>query len=67
MTFNEACLAIINSKKANGYAVAYAKAGVGMTGEHRRVQALYILNNLTHWRGENSKEVRATLKEYSKS
>ena len=30
-------------------------------------QLLYILNNLTYWRGEHSKESRRILKEYAES
>jgi hypothetical protein len=62
MTFDQCCEAISLSTSANGYAKAYARAGRGMTGEEARVQALYILNNITHWRDAGAKEVRAALK-----
>lgn len=65
MTFDEACTAILDDPKANGYAKAYAKAGLGMTGEARRVQAIYILNNLVYWRVPIAKKVRKVLKEAS--
>jgi hypothetical protein len=65
LTWDDACHAILADSKANGYAKAYAKAGLGMTGRERGVQALYILNNLTHWRAPIAKEVRKVLKEAS--
>jgi hypothetical protein len=52
--------------KALNYAVNYAKAGLSMTGETLRVQCLYVLNNMTHWRGAVAKEVRSTLKNFTK-
>lgn len=65
MSFDEACNQIVASCP-NEYARAYAGAGIGMTGEARRVQALYILSNITHWRGDRAKEVRTALKGYAK-
>jgi hypothetical protein len=46
------------------YAVDYCRTALGMRGEALRVQCLYILNNITHWRGDGSKLVRAMLKAY---
>jgi hypothetical protein len=72
MTFDEACRAVVRAAKGakpgHGlqYAAAYAQAGIGMTGEERRVQALYILSNLTTWRGEEAQQVKAVLREASK-
>lgn len=66
-SFHYTCRAILASEKANGYAKSYAKAGLGLyDNESIRVQCLYILNNIAHWRGENSKECRTTLKRLSK-
>lgn len=66
LTFHECCAAICASAKANLYAKAYAEAGLDlMAPAAQAVQALYILNNITHWRGEKSREVRAALKEFS--
>jgi hypothetical protein len=48
------------------YAAAYARIGIGMTGERRRIQALYILSNLRTWRGEEAQTVKAVLREASK-
>ena len=69
MTFEECCDHIIaagnDPKQVNqvNYAVNYAKAGKRMVLSHEiKVQALYILNNITNWRGPNAKEVRAALK-----
>lgn len=50
--------------KALNYAVAYAKAGLRMSGEELRVQVLYILGNITHWRGEQAKRIRQNLKAF---
>lgn len=37
-----------------------------MVGEEMRVQLLYVLSNLSYWRGERSKEIKDILKGYSK-
>jgi uncharacterized protein YjaZ len=61
---------ILNDKKAHptslNYAVGYCQVARAMEGEELKVQCLYILNNIQHWRGENSKEVRATLKAFTR-
>ena len=50
------------------YAAAYAKAGLEMTDkEEIRVQCLYILNNLSGWRGEEAADAKAVLKYLSKN
>lgn len=72
MTFDECCNAVIKAAREKPsnyflqYAASYARAGIGMTGEKARVQALYILSNLAYWRGEKAKEVKAALKGYTK-
>ena len=48
------------------YAASYAKAAREMEGYEWRVQCLYILNNLSGWRGEKAKEVKEFLKAESK-
>ena len=60
------------------YAKTYARAGLRdmdmqNAGTHKnngyeymKVQALYILNNMQHWRGENATKVRYYLKTFSK-
>lgn len=53
-------------EKAVNWAVNYAKAGIHMSGEILRVQCLYVLNNITHWRGEDAKRVRNTLKSFTR-
>ena len=63
--FYLACQNIVDNadQKSLNYAVNYAKAGLLMTNGHEaRVQILYILNNMTHWRGDLAKETRATFK-----
>lgn len=62
MTYDDACRVIVDSPTANDYAKAYARAGTGMQGHEAEVQALYILNNITHWRAPEAKEVRAALR-----
>jgi len=51
-----------SSKGYMAYAQAYAKAGLGMEGDALRVQILYILNNLQHWRGKTAREVKKALR-----
>jgi len=54
-------------EKSLNYAVNYAKYGMYLEdGEELRVQCLYVLGNITRWRGEVAKEVRQTLKDYTK-
>lgn len=68
MSYDDACGAIVRAAsfaKPNAliqYAASYAEAGRGMTGEAARVQSLYILNNLSSWRGPEAKAVRAALR-----
>lgn len=62
MTFTDCCEAILRCPRANVYAKAYAEAGRGMRGDAAKVQALYLLNNITGWRGETAKLVRPVLK-----
>jgi hypothetical protein len=68
LTFDTCCRLIILNKneKALNYAVGYARAGLGMEGYEAKFQALYILNNMTRWRGDTAKEVRESLKKISK-
>jgi hypothetical protein len=46
--------------------VAHENTGKPMTGNEMRVQILYLLNNLGHWRGQRARDVKAVLKEASK-
>lgn len=65
LAFTECCLRIVKAQKTDGYAKAYAQAVFNEpnpTREWIRVQALYILNNIQHWRGDEAKMVRAELK-----
>lgn len=70
MKVKEAIQTILSDKRAYptslNYAVDYCKAGLGMTGEELRVQCLYILNNISHWKHPEGKEVRRVLKEFSR-
>jgi len=55
----------------NGYAKSYAAAGLRLLDmgepEHtHKVQALYILSNISSWRGDTAKAVRTFLKDFSK-
>jgi hypothetical protein len=69
MTFHEACRSIVAHQgvRSLNYASNYAKHGLLVSDPHeQRVQALYILNNMTHWRGDIAKRVREALKTASK-
>jgi hypothetical protein len=50
--------------KSLNYAVEYCKNAMDMGGEELRVQCLYILNNIAHWRHADAKEVRLVLKRF---
>ena len=52
--------------KALNYAINYTRAGLYMTGEELKVQCLYILHNITHWRHPEAKAVRQALKDFTK-
>ena len=47
---------------ALNYCVNYARMGLSMYGNDLKVQILYILNNMTHWRGTDATYVRQILK-----
>jgi hypothetical protein len=69
LSFREACEAIVANRKAPAlnYAVDYATHGLTVTDPHEmKIQALYILNNITRWRGTTAKGVRQTLKTVAK-
>jgi hypothetical protein len=68
MNMHEACYAIVTNRqeKALNYAVNYAREGMHMTGADARVQALYILNNMSRWRGPTAKLVRESLRAIAK-
>lgn len=68
MTVREALQAIVDhsEEKALNWAVRYAEYGAMLSeGEELRAQCLYVLNNISRWRGELAKEVRSTLKAYT--
>jgi len=46
--------------------IKHKPTGKMMVGEEMRVQLLYVLSNLNHWRGERAREVKKVLKEYIK-
>ena len=65
--FAEACQRVLLDPKTDGYAKAYAKAGLGMTDlQEIKVQSLYILNNLQHWRGDTARMVKEVFRHFSK-
>lgn len=67
--FHSACQSILYERAlpALNYAVGYALAGLSMTDPSEvQVQCLYILNNITHWRGETAKRCRETFKQLAK-
>ncbi len=47
------------------YAVGYCQHGLSQNGKDLAVQCLYILNNISHWRHPEAKEVRKTLKGFA--
>lgn len=59
---------IVNNPEAKAlkWAIDYAYAGTRMSGDVLMIQARYVLGNITHWRGEEAKSVRATLKAYTR-
>lgn len=66
--FHSACKAVIDARTSPAvrFAVNYAAAGLGITDpESCRVQCLYILNNITGWRGDVAKATRAEFKRLS--
>lgn len=70
MTVQEAFQHVVDNqtKPALNYAVNYAQYGLTCEpgGHDELTQALYVLVNMTHWRGPLAKEVRAVLKEATK-
>ncbi|QIG69637.1 hypothetical protein PP935_gp070 [Rhizobium phage RHph_N34] len=71
--WNEACQAVVKKAQQSPagsliqYGAAYAQRGYMMYGEERRVQALYILNNLGGWRGNEAKATKEIFKRASKA
>lgn len=66
----KAILVILDDKKAYdtslAYAIGYCQNALSMFGHDLKVQCLYILNNISHWHGEGSKDVRNILKSFTK-
>lgn len=71
-TYAKAALELGGSEDAvvvtsgNVVGICHKKTGNIMVGEELRVQLLYVISNLSHWRGERAREVKAILKESSK-
>lgn len=64
--FRDLCsvITMFTDAKALNYCINYARAGKGMIDPYEiKVQTLYILNNMTHWRGDIAKRVRLRLKD----
>ena len=47
------------------WAIGYCQEAKSMYGEALRVQCLYILNNITHWRHPEAREVRKILRAFT--
>jgi hypothetical protein len=66
MTKQEAISVILSDKEhyrtTLNYAVNYCRAARFLQGDELRVQCLYILNNIVHWRHPQAKQVRAALR-----
>lgn len=59
----------LSQHKVNGFGVltiTHKPIGKMMVGEELKVQLLYVISNLSYWRGERAREVKAVLKQYSK-
>lgn len=66
--FHQACQDVIDLAKGQyaGYAQQYAKAGLRMGDRHAiKLQALYILTNLTHWQGQDARHAKAALRDFA--
>ena len=50
--------------KALNYAINYANMGRYMEGHELYVQVLYVLGNMSRWRGDVAKNIRRVLKQY---
>jgi len=48
------------------YAVGYAEVGLDLRGHTLQIQCLYVLNNISHWRHSDAKEVRDVLRQFAK-
>jgi hypothetical protein len=60
--FQIACRSVLAHCK-DEYAKSYAAVGLGLIDDEAiRVQSLYILNNIRHWRGPEAKDARETFK-----
>lgn len=70
MTVREAVSVILSDTKSYtgslNYAVNYFKYALVCPEDELKVQCLYILNNITHWRHPQAKDVRKVLKDYVK-
>lgn len=70
--WRQACYLVISAARTAKphagihYAATYARAGLDMTGHERSVQALYILSNLSGWRGPVARATKDILKTVSK-
>lgn len=54
-----------SDEKSLNWAINYAKYGLTITDKDElKTQCLYVLNNMTRWRGPVAKEVRMILKGY---
>ena len=51
-----------NHAKSLNYAVGYCQIAMQQNEEDLRVQCLYILGNITHWRNTKASAVRNVLK-----
>lgn len=65
--FIAACRTVLTDPRTNAFAKAYAASGITCcrSEAEMRAQALYMLSNLQHWRGETARETKAVLKEFA--
>ena len=50
----------------NAIGISHKKTGKMMVGKELKVQLLYVLSNLSSWRGEKAREVKTVLKGFTK-
>jgi hypothetical protein len=67
MTTKDALQEIVNHREemALNWAVEYARFGLGLEegSQEFRTQLLYVIGNITGWRGELAKQVRGVIKQ----
>lgn len=53
-------------EKSLNYAVEYARYGLHCSEDELKIQAIYVLGNISRWKGDTAKKCRAILKAFTK-